>query len=228
MDLNGTAATAAVTGGGLGSATAKHSAAKRAQVAVSDLDLEAADVVANKISGNVVAAAASDEVDVDAAFTDASETLGQAPLDAVNRAGIRLAPRIVARDSSGFSDVFEEALKVDPFCACNVINHAARRMIAPDPANANENGVTINTASVASEFARAGVWIMATAPRPIKAPMMGELPQEVAGVSATNIPFPLCLGDLQKHTFTAVQIDASTYLNGTTIRLDGAVRLPSE
>ena len=55
---------------------------------------------------------------------------------------------------------------------------------------------------------------------------MEGLPEEVAGKITANIPFPARLGAPDEYALTAAQIVANTYLNGTTIRLDGAVRLP--
>ncbi len=252
MELNGT--TALITGGGsgLGAATARHFAANGAKVAVLDLNLDAAKAVADEINGYAVAADVSDETAVDSAFEEASKALGQAPRVAVSCAGIGLAARIVARDGSGSFDVFEKTLRVNLFGTYNVMTHAARRMMALGPDENGESGVIINTASVAwqdgqlgqaayaaskgaiasmclpaaREFARSGIRIMAIAPGLFRTPMMEGLPEEVSEKIAANIPFPARLGGPEEYALTAAQIVANTYLNGTTIRLDGAVRLP--
>lgn len=252
MELNGTVAL--ITGGasGLGAATARHFAADGAKVAVLDLNLDAAKTVADEIGGFAVAADVSDETAVDSAFEDASNALGQAPRVAVNCAGVGMAARIVTRDGSGSFDVFEKTLRVNLFGTYNVMTHAARRMMALGVDDNGESGVVINTASVAwqdgqlgqaayaaskgaiasmclpaaREFARAGIRVMAIAPGLFKTPMMEGLPEEVAEKIAANIPFPGRLGAPEEYAVTAAQIVANTYLNGTTIRLDGAVRLP--
>ena len=56
--------------------------------------------------------------------------------------------------------------------------------------------------------------------------MMEGLPEEVAAKITANIPFPSRLGEPQEFAMLAEQIIANPFLNGTTIRLDGAVRLP--
>ena len=56
--------------------------------------------------------------------------------------------------------------------------------------------------------------------------MMEGLPEEVTETITANIPFPDRLGMPEEYALMASQIVANPYLNGTTIRLDGAVRLP--
>ena len=67
---------------------------------------------------------------------------------------------------------------------------------------------------------------MAIAPGLFHTPMMKGLPEEVTDKITANIPFPARLGTAEEYALMAAQIVANTYLNGTTIRLDGAVRLP--
>lgn len=252
MELNGNVALVTGGGSGLGAATARHFAKNGAKVAVLDRNLEAAKAVANEIDGYAVAADVSDESAVDQVLDAATEALGEAPRIAVNCAGIGLAARIVARDGAPSFDVFENTLKVNLFGTYNVMTHTARRMMALDPNDGGERGVIINTASVAyqdgqlgqsayaaskgaisamclpaaREFARAGIRVIAIAPGLFKTPMMEGLPEEVTDKITANIPFPARLGSPEEYALTAAQIVANSYLNGTTIRLDGAVRLP--
>lgn len=78
----------------------------------------------------------------------------------------------------------------------------------------------------ARKFARGGVRLMAIAPGLFTTPVMGGVLEEIAERIAANIPFPGRLGKPEEYTVTAAQIVENTYLNGTTIRLDGAFRLP--
>jgi len=57
-------------------------------------------------------------------------------------------------------------------------------------------------------------------------PMMEGLPPEIAEKITANIPFPARLGAPEEYALLAEQIVTNPFLNGTTIRLDGAVRLP--
>jgi NAD(P)-dependent dehydrogenase (short-subunit alcohol dehydrogenase family) len=132
------------------------------------------------------------------------------------------------------------------------MSHAARLMLETDPLDTGERGVIVNTASVAwqdgqvgqaaysaskgaiaamclpaaREFARFGVRVMAIAPGLFHTPMMEGLPEEVTAKITSDIQFPQRLGDPGEYALMVRQIIENPYLNGTTIRLDGAVRLP--
>ncbi len=252
MELNGTVALVTGAGSGLGAGTARYFAAQGAKVAVLDLDQDAAAAVAEEIGGVAVATDVSDAEAVDEAFDCAVEALGEAPRVAVNCAGIGLAARVVSRDGAPSFDVFEKTLRVNLFGTYYVMSHAARRMMGMDPDPGGERGVIINTASIAwqdgqlgqaayaaskgaiasmclpaaREFARAGIRVVAIAPGLFHTPMMEGSPEEVSEKIAANIPFPARLGAPAEYALMAAQIVANPYLNGTTIRLDGAVRLP--
>ena len=252
MELDRTVALVTGAGSGLGAGTARYFAAQGAKVAVLDLNQDAAAVVADEIGGVAVAANVGDAEAVDRAFDAAVEALGEAPRVAVNCAGIGLAARIVSRDGAPSFDVFEKTLRVNLFGTYNVMSHAARRMMALEADVGGERGVIINTASIAfqdgqlgqaayaaskgaiasmclpaaREFARAGIRVMAIAPGLFQTPMMEGLPEEVSEKITANIPFPDRLGTPDEYALMAAHIVANSYLNGTTIRLDGAVRLP--
>ncbi|MEM9344058.1 MAG: SDR family NAD(P)-dependent oxidoreductase [Pseudomonadota bacterium] len=252
MRLNGS--TALITGGGsgLGAGTARYFAAEGANVAVLDLDQDAASAVADEIGGVAVAADVSDAEAVDRAVETAVEAFGNAPRIAVNCAGIALGARIVSREGAPSFDAFETTLRVNLFGTYNVMTHTARRMMTLEPDTHGERGVIINTASIAwqdgqlgqaayaaskgaiasmcppaaREFARAGIRVVAIAPGLFHTPMMEGLPDEVSAKITANIPHPARLGLPEEYALMAAQIVANPYLNGTTIRLDGAVRLP--
>ena len=67
---------------------------------------------------------------------------------------------------------------------------------------------------------------MAIAPGLFMTPMMESLPPEVTDKITTNIPFPAGLGQASEFANLVGSIVENPYLNGTVIRLDGAVRLP--
>lgn len=247
-------AIAIVSGGGsgLGAATARHFAKAGAKVAVLDLNLAAAEAVAKEIDGIAVVANVADQAAVDAAFDQVEQTFGAAPGIAVSCAGVGFAARIVNREGEGSFDTFDKVMRVNLFGTYNVMTHAARRMMRAEPDAGGERGVIINTASVAwqdgqlgqsayaaskgaiasmclpaaREFARAGIRVAAIAPGLFHTPMMEGLPEEVTEQIAANIPFPARLGAPEEYALMAAQIVANPYINGTTIRLDGAVRLP--
>lgn len=247
--------TVLVTGGGsgLGAATARHFARQGAKVAILDFDLERARSVASEIGAVAVQADVSDEAAVGRALDEATGKLGNVPRIVVNCAGVGFAARIVGREGQLSFDTFEKTLKVNLFGTFNVMSHAARRLMEVEPLGNGERGVIINTASVAyedgqlgqaaysaskggiaamclpaaREFARHGIRVVAIAPGLFRTPMMEGLPEEVSAKITANIPFPPRLGEPEEFALLAAQIAGNPYLNGTTIRLDGAVRLPS-
>ncbi|WP_300514697.1 SDR family NAD(P)-dependent oxidoreductase [Aliiroseovarius sp.] len=243
---------AIVTGGasGLGAATARHLAALGARVGILDFDGDSAKRVAHENGGVAAQVDVSDADAVDAAISRVEQALGT-PRIVVNCAGIGLAARIVGRDGQTSFDTFQRTLAVNLFGTYNVMTHAARRMMQAEPVD-GERGVIVNTASVAyqdgqvgqaayaaskgavaamslpaaREFARAGIRVMTIAPGLFHTPMMESLPQEVTDQITANIPHPARLGNPAEYAELAGHIISNPYLNGTTIRLDGATRLP--
>ena len=252
MKIEGQAAVVTGGGSGLGAATARHLAARGAKVGSLDFNEEAARAVADEIGGAVFKVDVSDAEAVDIAIEAACGALGQVPRIAVNCAGVAPAAKVVDREGNPTIDVFDKTIKVNLYGTYNVMSHATRRMVALDALDTGERGVVINTASVAYEdgqvgqaayaaskgaiaamclpaardFARNGIRVMAIAPGLFHTPMMEGLPEEVTAKITANIPFPGRLGLPAEYAQLAGDIIGNPYLNGTVIRLDGAVRLP--
>ncbi|KUF10312.1 SDR family NAD(P)-dependent oxidoreductase [Pseudoponticoccus marisrubri] len=251
MEIGGQVAI--VTGGasGLGAATARRLAAEGARVGILDFDGAGAAQVASEIGGHAVQTDVGDEASVAAAVTEIRDTLG-APRVAVNCAGVAPAARIVGREGRLGTEVFEKTIRVNLLGTFYVMSHAAREMMALDPLASGERGVIVNTASIAwqdgqvgqaayaaskgaiaamclpaaRDMARQGVRVMAIAPGLFETPMMMGLPEETTAGIVANIPFPHRLGDPAEYAQMVCQILENPYLNGTTIRLDAAVRMP--
>jgi len=252
MDISGNVAIVTGGGSGLGAATARHLAQAGAQVVILDFDAERAQQVAQEIGGLAVKTDVSDETAVAAALDAAQSKFGTAARIAVNCAGVGHAARIVGREGKLSFDVFERTLRVNLFGTYNVMSHAAQRMSTLEPLEDGERGVVINTASVAfedgqlgqaayaaskgaiaamclpaaRELAQTGIRVVAIAPGLFHTPMMEGLPEDVTKKITANIPFPARLGAPAEYALLAEQIITNRFLNGTTIRLDGAVRLP--
>ncbi|MEM5582671.1 SDR family NAD(P)-dependent oxidoreductase [Roseibium sp. AS2] len=252
MQLMGNTALVTGAGSGLGAATARYFAAQGTRVVLLDFDIDRARMVAGEIGGHAVQADVSDEAAVGRALDEAAGLLEGAPRIVVNCAGVGHAARIVGREGKLSFDTFEKTLKVNLFGTYNVMSHAAKRMLGEDPLETGERGVIVNTASVAfedgqlgqaaysaskggiaamslpaaREFAQHGIRVMAIAPGLFRTPMMEGLPEEVTTKITANIPFPPRLGEPDEFALLAGHIASNSFLNGTTIRLDGAVRLP--
>ena len=241
--------TAVVTGGasGLGAATARRLAGLGAHVVIFDLNRDAAQEVASEIGGFGVSVDVSDTNSV----ADSFKALHTPPRIAVNCAGIAPAARVVGREGKLSLDTFEAVIRVNLIGTFNVLSYAARAMTNLELVG-EERGVIINTASiaiedgqlgqaaysaskggvaamslpVARELAQHGIRVVAIAPGLFLTPMMEGLPDEVSEKITANIPFPARLGGPAEYAMLVQQIVENPYLNGTTIRLDGAVRLP--
>lgn len=252
MQIDGQIAVVTGGGSGLGAATARHLSGRGARVAVLDYDLARAEAVAAEIGGLAVQADVGNADAVESAFAAIAKGLGGMPRIAVNCAGIGLAARIVGREGKLSIDLFERVIRVNLIGSYIVMSHAMRGMQAQDPLEGGERGVVINTASAAwqdgqvgqaaysaskggiasmclpaaRELAQSGVRVMAIAPGLFETPMMESLPPETSAKIIANIPFPARLGAAAEYGLMVAQIIENAYLNGTTIRLDGAVRLP--
>jgi NAD(P)-dependent dehydrogenase (short-subunit alcohol dehydrogenase family) len=133
----------------------------------------------------------------------------------------------------------------------NVAKAGAALMQSNDPGEDGERGVIVNTASVAAyegqigqaaysaskggvvgmtlpmarELSRFGIRVMTIAPGIFWTPMVDGMPQQVQESLSASIPFPSRLGKPQEFAETVAFIIGNGYLNGSVIRLDGAVRL---
>ncbi|SEW27383.1 NAD(P)-dependent dehydrogenase, short-chain alcohol dehydrogenase family [Cognatiyoonia koreensis] len=246
MKTDGQRVLVAGGGSGLGAATARYLSERGAHVTVLDFNLDAAQAIAADIKGSAVQADVSDPASVAAAFAD------MPPVRiAVNCAGIADAARIVGREGKLSLETFERVIRVNLIGTYAVMSYAAQGMMTLDPLG-EERGVIVNTASAAyedgqlgqsayaaskggiasmclpaaREFAKLGIRVMAIAPGLFHTPMMEGLPDETTAQIASNIPFPPRLGDPAEFARMVGDIVENPYLNGTVIRLDGAVRLP--
>jgi NAD(P)-dependent dehydrogenase (short-subunit alcohol dehydrogenase family) len=248
-------ASALVTGGasGLGEATARRLTEAGAVCTIVDRNAERGKALAGELGGGAgfVEADVTDADQVAAAVAAAGEA---GPLRiCVNCAGLGIAMRTIARDGTPHDlDAFRFVINVNLIGTFNVLRHAASAMSRADPAEDGERGVVINTASVAAfdgqigqlaysaskggivsmtltaarDLAPAGIRVVTIAPGTFDTPLMGFASQETKDGLAANIPFPRRMGDPREFAALAAHIVENTYLNGETIRLDGAIRMP--
>ncbi len=129
---------------------------------------------------------------------------------------------------------------------------AAAAMATNEADDEGERGVIINTASIsayegqigqvayaaskagvigltlpaARELARSGIRVVTIAPGTFMTPMMAGFSQSVQDSLAQSVPFPARLGRPEEFARLVATICELTMLNGETIRLDGALRMP--
>ncbi len=250
MDLNG--ASAIVTGGGsgLGAATAEALAKAGAQVTVFDINQAAADAVAARIGGVAAVGDVAEEAALSAAVRQAAS---RAPLRiAVACAGIAPAARVAGRNGPHDLALFERVIRVNLVGTFNLLRLAAAAMTETQAQASGERGLVVCTASIAAyegqigqaayaaskggvvgltlpaarELARFGVRVVTLAPGLFHTPLMDTLTPE-ARDSLGKLPlFPQRLGRPEEFAAMVLAIAANPVLNGETIRLDGALRLP--
>lgn len=246
---------AIVTGGasGLGLATARHLVARGGKVALFDLnDDKGAAAVAElgEAHARYLRVDVSDEDAVAAAVAEAAECLGGLNA-AINCAGILGAGRVLGKDGAMPLANFRGTVMVNLVGSFNVAKAAAAVMQHNSAGAEGERGVIVNTASVAAfegqigqaaysaskggvvamtlpmarELARFGIRVMTVAPGIFWTPMVDGMPENVQQSLAASIPFPSRLGKPDEFADLVAYILGNVYLNGETIRLDGATRL---
>jgi NAD(P)-dependent dehydrogenase (short-subunit alcohol dehydrogenase family) len=250
MRIEGCAALVTGGGSGLGQATAEALAAAGCKVAVLDRNAAAAASVAAAIGGVACAADVADPDGVAAALAIARTAHGPARI-IVNCAGIATPGRTVGRDGPLPMEAFERVVRVNLFGTFNVLRLAAADLLTMEPLEDGERGVIINTASVAAfdgqigqaayaaskgavvsmtlpiarELARSGVRVVTIAPGLFHTPLMDTLSVEVQQSLAAAIPFPPRLGKPGEFAALVLTVAQNSFLNGETIRLDGALRM---
>jgi NAD(P)-dependent dehydrogenase (short-subunit alcohol dehydrogenase family) len=250
MELNGASAVVSGGGSGLGAATAEALAAAGAKVVVLDLDGAKAEAVAGRIGGIAMAGDVAEEAPV-ARAVEAAAALAPLRL-AVACAGIAPAARVAGRGGPHDLALFARVIRVNLIGTFNLLRLAAARMTGNDPLADGERGLIVCTASIAAyegqigqaayaaskggvvgltlpaarELARFGVRVVTIAPGLIHTPLMDTLTPEARESLGKQPLFPQRLGRPEEFARMVQAIAANPLLNGETIRLDGALRLP--
>jgi NAD(P)-dependent dehydrogenase (short-subunit alcohol dehydrogenase family) len=244
-----------ITGGasGLGEAVVRHLAARGARVLILDLNETRGRALAQEIgtASRFARCDVSAEADVRAAVDRAMQDFGGLH-GAINCAGIATPAKVLGKEGPGKLADFARIINVNLIGTYNVIRLAAERMSVQSPNAEGERGVLINTASVAAydgqigqpayaaskagvvgltlpvarELARYGIRCVTIAPGLFATPLMEALPPEVKEVLGKQVPFPARLGRPAEYALLVEQIIENPMLNGETIRLDGALRMP--
>lgn len=91
--------------------------------------------------------------------------------------------------------------------------------------SASKGGVAALTLPVARDLAKDGIRVVSILPGLFHTPMFDQLPDEAREALAASVPFPSRLGRAAEYARMVTDICANPMLNGSLIRLDGAVRL---
>lgn len=242
---------AVITGGasGLGLATATLFRDHGASVTILDRDPNGKDV-AKSIGAHFVQTDVTDESSVLNAIAEASQTMDGLTV-AVNCAGIATGEKTVGRDGPHSLSGFQRTIDINLVGTFNVSRLAAAQMAKNDADDGAERGVIINTASIAAfdgqkgqaayaaskagiagmtlpmarDLASLGVRVMAIAPGIFMTPMLAGLGEDIQAGLAASVTCPKRLGDPAEYARLAKFIVECGYLNGETIRIDGALRM---
>ncbi len=250
MQIQGSSAL--ITGGasGLGLATARTLAAAGAVVTILDLPSSAGAEIASELGGVFSSGDVTSAEDAAAAVAAAQAA---APLRiVVNCAGIAPPAKVLDREGNPavLAD-FERIVRINLVGTFNVLSQAAAVIAKNDATETGDRGVIVNTASVAAfdgqigqpaysaskggvhamtlpvarELARYGIRVCTIAPGIMETPMLMGLPQAAQDSLGQQVPFPSRLGRPDEYASLVQQIVENGYLNGETIRLDGAIRM---
>jgi len=254
MELSG--ASAIVTGGasGIGAASARALTNTGARCVLVDLNEELGKQVAADLDGIYVHADVADPEAVAQAVAAAAE-LGPLRA-AVNAAGIGNAIRTVDRDGNPFPlEKFEKVIRVNLIGTFNCLRLEAAAMAATDPVGPDgARGAIVNLASVAAfdgqvgqasyAGSKAGIVGLTLPVAPglsvhgirlntislglMDTPMWGRGGRADAfkATIGENVVFPHRLGTAAELASMVLELITNDYMNGETIRVDGAIRMP--
>ena len=252
MELSSLNALVTGAASGLGEAVARHLVRAGARVVLADVNTSQGEALAAELGDNArfVKTDITDEAAVRAAIDAVTTHFG--PLNAlINCAGIPGAARVLGREGVHRLEDFQRAIQVNLIGTFNVIRLAAEAMQHSPPNAQLEQGVIINTASVAAydgqigqaayaaskggivsmtlplarELSAFGIRVMTIAPGLFRTPMMAVLPEAVQKSLGESVPFPARLGEPDEYARLALHILENPMLNGEVIRLDGALRM---
>ncbi len=253
MQVDGASALIAGGASGLGEATSRRLHGAGASVVIADLNAEKGEALAGELGerASFVEANVLEAHEVQAAVERASAAEGGLRIS-VCCAGIGWAERTSSKRGPHDLEIFSNVIKVNLIGSFNVLRLAATAMSANDADEGGERGVCMNTASIAAydgqigqvayaaskggivgmtlpaarDLAARGIRVNTIAPGLFNTPLLAALPEEARAALGAGVPFPSRLGAPAEYGQLVEQIVENQMLNGETIRLDGALRMP--
>jgi NAD(P)-dependent dehydrogenase (short-subunit alcohol dehydrogenase family) len=238
---------------GLGAGTARALHEAGASVVIADLNAEKGEALASELGerASFIEANVMEPEPVQAAVDAAAAAAGGLRIS-VCCAGIGWAQRTAGKQGPHDLEVFHNVIKVNLIGTFNVLRLACTAMNGNEPDEGDERGVCINTASIAAfdgqigqvayaaskggvvgltlpaarDMASRGIRVLTIAPGLFDTPLLAALPEEQRRALGAGIPFPSRLGTPEEYAQLARSIVENPMLNGETIRLDGALRMP--
>jgi 3-hydroxyacyl-CoA dehydrogenase / 3-hydroxy-2-methylbutyryl-CoA dehydrogenase len=246
--------TALVTGGasGLGAATVKRIASLGGKVIIMDVQEENGRALASDLGRAVsfIRCDVTSEEEVHEAIEKAKGLFGGVHF-CVNCAGTGWAERTVSKTGPHNLATFEKIVRLNLIGTFNVASKAAFAMTANIPNENGERGVIVNVASTAAfdgqigqtsysaskggvvgltlpmarDLSGLGIRVNTIAPGLFKTPLLMMLPAENLKALNESVPFPRRVGVPDEFALLVEHLLVNSYINGETIRLDGALRM---
>ncbi|HPK53487.1 MAG TPA: SDR family NAD(P)-dependent oxidoreductase, partial [Smithellaceae bacterium] len=192
----------------------------------------------------------TDTAQVKKAVAAALERYGKIDI-LVNCAGVAPGAKLLGKKGPHDIDLFRRTIEINLIGPFDVMRLAAEQMVKNTPNADGERGVIVNTASgaafdgqmgqsayaaskaaiagmtlpLARDLMDIGIRVCSVAPGLYNTPMVAGFPEQVRAQLATMIPFPRRLGNPEEFAFLVQHIIENPYLNGETIRIDGALRM---
>jgi NAD(P)-dependent dehydrogenase (short-subunit alcohol dehydrogenase family) len=251
MQIDGAGAIVVGGASGLGEATVRALHERGAQVTIADVNAEKGEALAGELGAPFVACDVREEGQVEAAVSEAAQADGGLRI-AICCAGTGWAQKVAGSKGPHPLLPFETIIQINLIGTFNVLRYAAFAMIGTDALEDGERGVCVNTASIAAfdgqvgqisysaskggvvgmtlpaarDLAQYGIRVNTIAPGLFDTPLLAALPEEARQALGAGVPYPQRLGAPAEYAQLACQIVENRMLNGETIRLDGALRMP--
>ena len=251
MRIEGSAALVVGGASGLGEATARMLHERGATVTVADVNADKAAALAAELGIASIACDVREEEQVQAAVAKAAEGEGGLRV-AVCCAGTGWAQKLAGSKGPHPLLPFETIVAINLIGTFNTMRFAAAAMISNEPLQDGERGACVNTASIAAfdgqvgqiaysaskggvvamtlpaarDLAQYGIRVNTIAPGLFDTPLLAALPEDQRQKLGAGVPFPQRLGAPQEYAQLACELIENRMLNGETIRLDGALRMP--
>ena len=253
MDLSGASALVVGGAGGFGEATTRRLAAAGVKVLIADLAEDKGKALVDDIGTDKVQFVPTDVLDEQSVWDAIAAAQGLGPLrvGVVVHGGPAAGRRMVNRQGEPYPlETFRKTVDVFLNGTYNVLSKTAAAMTQNEPLDSGQRGVVITTASIAGfegqpgqsdysaakggvigltltaarDLAPTGVRVMTIAPGTFFTPAFRMSEEEAQAKWGPGVPNPKRMGNADEYARLAMQIAENDYLNGTTIRIDGALR----
>lgn len=224
------------------------------KVVLADMDRAKVEAAAKALGDDTVARAVVMDVTVPATILAALDQCDSAfggVRGVINCAGVGAAAKTVSGGVPHDAQLYEFVIGVNLIGTFNVCSLAAARMVRQDADTDGGRGVIITVASTAAfdgqkgqlayaaskggvaamtlpmarDLARHGIRVVTIAPGPFATPMGLAISERAKESLLRDVIWPKRMGDPPEFGALCCAIARNSYINATTIRLDGGIRM---